>query len=83
MKLKQETNESILLEDGRFYGLYKTFSQELKLIDSHTSQDKIIDSNLSAKEAFEKLDAMDEKDYATHFQDGQEKLFFMEDDTDA
>ena len=81
MNIKQETAEKILLEDGgRFYALYNVYSRELKLIDSFEDSQTILESQIKPKEAFRKLDQMDEDDFARCFQRGQSKLFLVDGD---
>lgn len=79
MRIKEETNEKILLENGgRFYALYNVYSRDLQLIDGHTDRDIVIERDITPTDVFKLLDKMDEEDMARHFQKSQQKLFFME-----
>lgn len=84
MKIKSETNEKILLENGgRFYALYNIYERELKLIDAETDQAKIVGENLGIQDAFGKLNSLKKKDMVKEFNRSQSKLFFLEGDTDG
>lgn len=81
MKMKDESIESILFEDGeRFYALYKIYDESLKIIDMKTKKEKEIAQDLSVLEAFKKLDQISKEDFIKIFQKQQGKLFFMDGD---
>lgn len=83
MKFKEETIDKILFENKPFYALYNVYERSLKLIDVSNGVDSTIREDIPLGEVYGLLEDITEEQCRRELQGGQERLFFMDGDTDG